>query len=222
MKLLWNFASAIVFSLLPSEWRRTNRPESTGWFLRAASFSAFLEFGFCFFLVRNFFSFLAYRAAQLNSLSNGALRSSGEGTQLYFQFIISVEYFIHPLSIALLYLTLEGAVRLLSIFIARENLPSLLAVLGLKIAKPLIIRQDNAKSIDDEVCFTPGSPYVLEISSSRPKPEWRNGMTLDYRGELFELAEINEQSSSKRPFKYRFTNKNPGTVIRQFVHFEGN
>jgi hypothetical protein len=216
-----NFVKAIFFSPLPKELAGNYRPASTVAFLRGAYIGALLELSFCYPLLQNYFHFLQVRADELNSLSHGALRSANEGTQLYFHYILTLEYLIHPLSLVLLYLTIEGALRFLSIFFTGENYPSLILVAGLKVRRAIAAsRSARNPSLPDEIRFEPDSEHILKILSCKPKDEWRELMTLEYRDEFFELAEISKSASAERPFGYYFRRKHPGAVIRKFIRFD--
>jgi hypothetical protein len=188
-------------------------------FERSTAISGVLEFAFCATVaIWRYVVFMALRGAQLNALSHGALRGAGEGTQLYFQTILTVEYLLRPLSILLVYFAVEGAIRAIAVFSTDQTLPSLpLALAALLLAnRPHTARSISESEPPDQVTISPQEGVDLKITRCKI---WQMPMTLEFHGELFELLRI-ERGDQPQSYAYLFRKQPQGAVIRRLVSYD--
>jgi len=207
----------IFLSLLPERLRGGWEPDSTLGFERSTAISGVLEFALCAAVaIWRYVVFMALRGAQLNALSHGALRGAGEGTQLYFQTVLTVEYLLRPVSILLVYFAAEGAIRATAVFSTDQTLPSL----PLTLAALLLANRPHTKSISesepDQIAISPQEGVDLRITRC---DIWQMPMTLEFRGELFELLRI-EPGDQPQSYAYLFRKQPDGAIIRRLVSYE--
>ena len=110
--------SAILASLWPQKYRRWRYPEHPNLLLRGTVVSGMLEW-----IAFGFLEFMQYRKhflAQAEHLSQG-----NEGTQVAALFVVSAAEFFYPLSLVLIFFSLEGLLRAISGAILDEPLPTL-------------------------------------------------------------------------------------------------
>ena len=65
-----------------------------------------------------------------------------------------------------------------------------------------------------------GEDWALVLASSREKPEWTEGLTLQFGGQMFKLQRVDYDTSYPSPFVYRFTFSADSEVIRRFVDYD--
>lgn len=118
-----NFILDLLYSFLPKRRWRGQSPSSI-----AAMFSGIIESLLCaWLLLYRYAHFFSFHARQLIQLSHGSIAHANQGTQLYFGFVLTIQYlFFEPLSLLLAYLAAEGFVRALAALVAEEIIPSLL------------------------------------------------------------------------------------------------
>lgn len=62
--------------------------------------------------------------------------------------------------------------------------------------------------------------WALVIASSKEKPAWTQGLTLQFGGQMFKLQRVDYDTSYPSPFIYRFTFSAESEVIRRFVDYD--
>jgi hypothetical protein len=204
------FFTGILYSLLPrslwGKWRYSSPTE----FSRSTLVSGLIECTLsCYFLVTHYFEFLFDRARQLHIVGNA-------GTQLYMTGVLTVEYLFHPFSIILVIFSIEGFLRATAAFIQDESVPSLPFKL-LELCQRWIHRRIEAKrrepSLPDHVEQISEPVHEIRISSSHAKDEWREGLTVDIRGDFYDIYEILPAIAPYRVL-YVLRRKPLGTAIR--------
>ncbi len=113
-----NLAKAAVASLWPQNLRRWWYPEPPYLLIRGAAISGALEF--LLFGYAEFTQFRAHFLAQAAHFSQG-----NEGTQLAALAVIVVAEIFYPVSLLLIVLTVEGAIRFFAGVLFDEAVPSL-------------------------------------------------------------------------------------------------
>ncbi|MFQ5925903.1 MAG: hypothetical protein ACE5MH_00520 [Terriglobia bacterium] len=125
-----------------------------------------------------------------------------------------LEYLFQPLTLLLIYLFVEGAVRLLAAVSSEQAIGSLpFYLLEVGRARGAEIRRERALGplIPDEV--TRLGAHELRIASCRPRDTWDHLLTIEYEEEFYELAET-LPGRPPRPYVYRLRPIPPGKVIR--------
>src|SRR5262249_10880134 len=133
----------LLLSYCPTTVRRTAPPSSTLTVLHTATWSGlaqFLVMGLLF-LVR-LKAYFVVRAQQIAPQMAGASETVQAGAAV----IITLEYLIHPLSLFLLYLTIEGLIRFIGALIIGEVIPNLLVFLGFKAADSWSRRREQRRA----------------------------------------------------------------------------
>lgn len=217
---LLKFVEGVFLSLLPEGlqrgWQAYCRPD----YEMAASVSGMLESVLaCGVLLWRYVHFLPWRAQQLNALSGGRLALANEGTQLYFHGVLALEYLLQPLTLLLLWLAVEGAVRAVVAGFADEVLPSAwLKLAGLALLRRRARAEQRRQLLPDEVTRPAEAGVALCIRSAAAKP-WFEGMTLEFEGGLLLLKSARRAPSAERGWIYDFVPQPEGVVIRRLERY---
>jgi hypothetical protein len=132
----------------------------------------------------------------------GGAETAGETAVMGFGLILALAYILRPLSVALLYFSIEGAVRLVAAVAGGESIGTLplylLCLLERKTKKEVHEFKLGAR-IRDKVFPAPdGEPeYDLVIASCRPK-DWNQSLTISHEGRLYELVRWFEADPPRR------------------------
>ena len=188
-----------LLSYCPAAVRRTLAPESTLRALRAAIWGglAQLLLAGLVFLIR-LKSYFVVRGHQLAPQIAG----SNETGQTVAAAIVALEYLIHPLSLFLLYLALEGLVRFMGGLITGEIVPSLFVSLGFMAVDSFSRSRDQRRAgplLADIFEHMPDSR--IRIASSARRPVGMRALPLGISGQWFEV-EREETGPPPRPFVY--------------------
>lgn len=209
------FLTAMFMALVPRSWWGQWQPDSTVTLRRAALAEGALQLAVAgVLLVWRYVLFFALRAQQLSPVAN-----SNEGTQLYYSFIVTVEYLlVHPWSWLLEYLSLEGAVRALTAWTSGEAVPNwVLRLLAWATASAAGRRAEAALGtrVADAVLPGDGREIALRIASCRPK-SWTPAVTISFRDELFEL--VREEAGAPPRRHVYLLRKAPASKLVRGVH----
>jgi hypothetical protein len=150
----------------------------------------------------------------------GAL--GGRGVQAGMGTVVTLEYIFRPQSLALIYFTAEGVVRVAAALASSEIIGTLpLYLVGWTHAWLEKKKEDLAKPalVMDEVERVTGAAHTLRIASCRPKPHWDHLMTVSYEEELFEIM-AEKKGRPERPFVYFLRPKPEGKVVRGLHHYQ--
>lgn len=129
-------------------------------------------------------------------------------------------YLITPLSLFLIYLMLEGMVRLTAFVASKEVMPNLFLFLGGLIHGRVSAQRHEAAlgpRIPDLVKPGP-TDELLIIESCRPKP-WDTLLTISYMDRMYELESTAEQPPPRR-FVYRLRIIPPSKLIRGIHQYQ--
>ncbi len=133
--------------------------------------------------------------------------------------LIVLEFLFHPLSLLLLYIALEGAVRFIGSLIISEVVPSLFVFLLFKISDATsqsISRRLNGPLVADTLERLPDSR--IRIASAEPKDGWNSSITLGIDGQWFEV-EREAHAQPPRPCVYFLRPAPPGKVLRGYQEY---
>jgi hypothetical protein len=139
-------------------------------------------------------------------------------------FVVLVEYAIKPLTLLLVYFSIEGVLRLFAAWIGNEcagTMPLYLVAWGLGRIRRVWKERQLGPRVPDEVQQCKGISYDLCIASCRPKPGWDRLLTIEYNEQFYELYE-EAKGCPPRPHIYRLRKLSPGRIIRGLHHYHPN
>jgi hypothetical protein len=212
-----NFLRDLLLSYCPAAARRSLQPGSTLTVLRMATWSGLAQFllAALLFLVR-LKAYFVLRAQQIAPQMAGASDTVQAGAVV----IVTLEYLIHPLSLFLLYLTMEGLIRFMGGLITSEIVPNLLVYSGFKAAGSLSRLQEQRRAappLPDTLDHLPDG--CVRIASSAAKSSWNASITIGLNGQWMEV-EREEQGPAPRPFVYILRPASPGKVLRGYQEYD--
>jgi len=219
------FLAGLFLSLLPERYRRWWEPASTAHFATATAVSGGLQALGCFtvFILRYVIFFqervMEYGGRVIEAGADEALAS--RGVQFGMGTLTTLEYVFQPVSLLLIYFSLEGAVRLLGAAFTDQILPSLPLQLAAWTQERLAARRAEralGPPVIDKVERGDGRQYDLRIASCRPKPNWDRLMTVAYEDEFYEVIK-EERFAKPRPYVYLLRKIPEGKVIRGLHHY---
>jgi len=147
------------------------------------------------------------------------MAGSNETGQAIVALIVFLDFLIHPLSLLLLYLAIEGLVRFAGGLITGEIVPNLLVSLYFKTAnstsRSLARRRGAAPVADIADRLADGR---IRISSASQKTGWNSSITVGIGGQWFEV-ESEEQAQPPRTFLYVLRPASPGKVLRGYQEY---
>jgi hypothetical protein len=148
------------------------------------------------------------------------MAGSNETGQAIVALIVFFDFLIHPLSLLLLYLAIEGLVRFAGGIITGETVPNLLVSLYFKTAnstsRSLARRRGAAPVADIADRLADGR---IRISSASQKTGWNSSITVGIGGQWFEV-ESEEQAPPPRTFMYVLRPASPGKVLRGYQEYD--
>jgi len=165
-----------------------------------------------FVLIAQFENYFAARSQQMAPHMDG-VNSTGSAV---ITALVVLEYLLHPLSLLLLYIALEGAVRLIGSLITAEVVPSLFVFLLFKISATSRSIRRHRPSVADILERLPDSR--IRISSAEPKAGWSSSVTIGIDGQWFEV-EHTERVQPPRPYVYVLRPAPPGKVLRGYQEY---
>jgi hypothetical protein len=222
--MMLGFLAGIVLSFLPKRYRE-RFPESVRGNLRpGAAVSGLVQCLGCLgiFCVR-YLSFLQQRVGGLGErgIAHGAEEAlMSRGAQFGMGYVSMVEYLFHPLSLLLIYFTLEGAVRFHAAAITEEivgTLPLHLVAWAQERVGQARAERALGPRVPDLVESVYSADLDLRIFSCRPKLHWDRLITVSYDDQLY--AAVGEQPG-KAPYRFIYElRKVPrGWIIRNVHH----
>ena len=213
LKVLQDF----LLSFCPADVRRAIRVDSPHRVLQMATWGGLAQFSLAglTFIVR-FKAYFAVRAQQLAPHMAG----SGEVFQAGTAVIVTLEYLLHPLSLVLLYLMVEGLLRFMSGIVSAQTVPSFVVFLAFKGAR-LAYRLRNlarkSELVIDTVERLPDGRF--RISTAVDKPHWNASITIGIGGRWYEL-EKTEQGKPPRDYAYVLRPAHAGKILRGFEAYD--
>lgn len=207
-------------ALLPRAWWGDWQPDSTVTLRRAALIESALQFAVSTVIqVLRYVLFFAMRVQQLS-----AVAGTNEGTQLYFSFIVTVEFLlVNAPSLVFEYLAVEGAIRALSIWTSGEVVPNFVLKL-IEVATRGAAARQAEKALGARVAdlVQPGNDkeIALRVASCRRK-DWTPSLTISYRDELYELAG-EEKGQAPRQYVYLLRRSPAHKIVRGMREYDPN
>jgi len=134
--------------------------------------------------------------------------------------MVAFEFLFHPLSLFLLYLAMEGAVRFLGGIITAETVPSLLVFLFFKISDSTsqsISRRRNGPPVADAIERL--ADGRIRIASATLKAGWNTSVTIGIDGQWFEV-EREEQAHLPHSYAYVLRPSPPGKILRGYHEYD--
>ncbi len=212
-----NLLRDFLLSYCPAGVRQTSRPESTSRTLQAATWGGFAQLLLAgTFLALRLAAYFVARAHQLGPHLAGV----NETGQAVISVVVVFEYLLHPLSLFLLYLAMEGLVRFMGGLITNEVVPSLLVSLTFKTAGSLSrahARRHSITPLADCLYYLPEGR--IRIASDRVKIGWTANITIGFSGEWFEV-EREENAPPPRSFVYILRPITPGKILRAYQAYD--
>ena len=212
-----SFLRDLLLSYCPAATRRSLRPASTLTVLRTATWSGLAQFLLVglLFLVR-LKAYFVVRAQQVAPYIAGKSDTVQAGAAV----IITLEYLIHPLSLLLLYLTIEGLIRFMGGLFADEVVPNLLVYFGFRTADSLSRRRARRRAaplLPDTLDHLPDG--CVRIASSAAKSGWNASITIGLCGQWMEV-EREEQGPAPRSFVYILRPASKGKILRGYQEYD--
>jgi hypothetical protein len=206
-----------LLSFAPLELRQKIRPYSPATTLKSATWLGLAQFvTAAFMLLARYRSFFMARAQQWAS----PLRGTAEWVQSGTAVIITVEFFLYPLSLLLVYLAIEGFARFAAGIVTSEVVPSLPIVLGWKIIAGLQTRREMARLRSlppDQLQVLPAEK--LEIASAQPKPGWTASATIAI-GEHWYEVESERSGPAPLSWIYVLRPAPAGKILRRLERYD--
>jgi hypothetical protein len=169
-----------LLSFCPAKVRQAWRPGSQLTVLRAAMWSGAAQLVLTtLVLVAQFENYFTARSQQIAPHMDG-VNSTGNAV---ITVLVVLEYLFRPLALLLLYIALEGAVRLIGSLITSEVVPSLFAFLFFKLSASTsrsISRQRMGPPVADAVERLPDTR--IRIASAAVKAGWNSSVTIGIDG----------------------------------------
>ena len=176
-------------------------------------------------IIFRYFVFFQWR---MGTIADAALKGGGgdealanSAAQFGMGFTVLVEYAFSPLTLLLIYFTIEGVVRLFAAFTVDEcvgTMPLYLIAWGLDRAGEARKERQLGPRVLDEVQHCKGISYDLVIASCRSKPGWDRLITIEYEDRLYEIFD-ETKGIPPRPYIYQLRNHSEGKVIRGLHHY---
>ena len=206
-----------LLSFCPTGTRRRHRPGSQLTVLRSATWGGLAQLLLAaLFLIVRLKRHFVLRAQQFGPHMAG----SNETGQAIVALIVFLDFLIHPLSLLLLYLAIEGLVRFAGGIITGETVPNLLVSLYFKTAnstsRSLARRRGAAPVADIADRLADGR---IRISSASQKTGWNSSITVGIGEQWFEV-ESEEQAPPPRTFMYVLRPASPGKILRGYQEYD--
>jgi hypothetical protein len=214
-----NLLRDFLLSYCPASVRRTSPPESSLTTLRAATWGGLAQLllaGLALILgLKRYFAWRAHGMA-------AQIAGSNETGQAILVVVVALEYFLHPLSLLLLYLAVEGSIRFVGGLIASEIVPSLAVSLFFKISSSFSrsrARRSAPPRVSDLLEHLPEGR--IRIASSEKKTGWNASLTIGLSGQWFEV-EREEPGSLPRSFVYILRPVPAGKILRRYEEYQNS
>ena len=173
-----------LLSFCPAKVRKSWRPSSQLTILRAAMWSGVAQVLLsAWILLEQFKHFFIMRSQQMAPHMD-QVNSTGAAVVTA---LVVLKFLFHPLSLFLLYIALEGAVRFIGSLVTSETVPGLLVVLFFKLSdlSSRSIRRPMGPAIADALERLPDNRIC--IASAAVKGGWNSSVTIGIDGQWFEV-----------------------------------
>lgn len=219
------FLLGMLLSLMPARYRSRMESHCPGDAARGAFWSGLLQCVLCLgiFCFR-YLWFLQYRVGVFaDQLVRHAADEAMGATSVQFGAgtVTLGEYLIQPLTIALGYFAMEGAVRWIAALIHGEVIPTLPLQLIALADRGIERRRHQAwlgAAVPDEVLRGSGQDFAIRVASCRPK-RWGPLTTISYQEELLEVFK-EEIGEPPRRFIYLLRKAPKSKVVRGLHQYD--
>jgi len=143
------------------------------------------------------------------------LSGSNETGQAIVALIVFLDFLIHPLSLLLLYLAIEGFVRFAAGMITGEVVPNLLVSLCFRSTDSA--SRKRVPPVADIADRLPDGR--IRIASASQKTGWNSSITIGIGGQWFEV-EREDPASPPWAFIYILRPASPGKVLRGYQEYD--
>jgi hypothetical protein len=215
----------LAASFVPAKSRPKWLQEHVADLRSSAIFSGLAQMLICLIeLIIGFRPFVQSQFAAIDPrVAVGGAETAGETAVMGFGLIIALAYILRPLSVALIYFSIEGAARLVAAVASGESigtLPVYLLFVVERKARKEIREFKLGKRIRDSVSPAPEgeSEYDLVIASCRPK-DWNHSLTIAHDGRLFEVVRWVETDPPRR-FVYLLREAPQSKVVRGLHQYD--
>jgi hypothetical protein len=212
-----NLLRDMLLSFCPEAVRRKHLPYSPSALISAATVLGLLQFLLCaLLLVERYRHFFSTRAHLWATRMNGRV----EWVQSGGAAIITIEFFLYPLSFLLLYFMLEGFLRFAAGIAASEVVPSLPVALAVKSLEAVKKRQDAKQALSlppDRVEILPDGH--VRIASALRKSGWSASITICIDNGWYEV-EREMRADEPRSWVYVLRLSPIGKIFRRVEQYE--
>jgi hypothetical protein len=212
-----NLLRDFLLSYCPASVRRSMRPESMLRTLHAATWSGFAQSLLAgLILILRLKSHFILRTHEFGPQITG----SNETGQAIIVVIFVLDYLVHPLSIFLLYLAIEGFIRFVGGLITGEVVPSLAVSLLFKALNSFSRARNRRQSVLLPVDLLETLPEGrIRIAAAGAKAGWNASITIGLNGQWFEI-EREETGVLPRAFIYILRPAAPGKILRRYEEYD--
>ena len=212
-----NLLRDFLLSYCPASVRRTARPESMLRTLHAAIWGGFAQLLLAgLVLILGLKSHFILRTHEFGPQIAG----SNETGQTIIAVLFVLDYLVHPLSLFLLYLAIEGFIRFAGGLITGEVVPSLVVSLFFKASDSFSRARDRRQSMLLPVDLLENLPEGrIRIASAGTKAGWNTSTTIGLNGQWFEV-EREETDAAPRAFIYILRPVPPGKILRRYEEYD--
>ncbi|MBZ5533345.1 MAG: hypothetical protein LAO20_18095 [Acidobacteriia bacterium] len=208
----------VLLSFCPERIRRDWRAESPPVVLRAAIWTGLLQFLlFAYLLAVRYWHFASGRTRLWAPQTAHASETVQSGVLI----IITLEFFLYPLSFLLLYFCLEGAARFFTALIGSEVVPSLPVTLFFSARDRLRRRHETQRlsSLPPDIA-TQLPDGRWRIATAHARPSWSNpSLTIGIAGEHYELERM-DRGPLPHPFIYFLRRAPVGKILRGYEEYD--
>ena len=211
-----NLLRDLLLSYCPEAIRRKAPPSSSLVTLRASIWSGLAQqllAGLA--LLLGFRPYFVWRAHSMATQIAG----SNETGQTIAVVVIVFEYLLHPLSLLLLYLAIEGFIRFVGGLVTGEVVPSLAVSLFFQASSSFVRLRAHRTATPPVADLLEHLPEGrVRIASAEAKAQWNASLTIGLDGQWFEV-EREETGNSLRPFVYILRPVPPGKILRRYEEY---
>jgi len=206
-----------ALSFLPEGMRAIHRPHSTVTLIRATTVTGILQFlVFTTLTVLRYRTFALLRGRQWSPVIGGA----SDAVHVTAMLVLTLEFLIQPISLMLIYFSIEGLTRFVSGLALEESLATLPAVVALKIQAWRREKRaaDHAKQQPPDVVEIISDGEHVRIASCLPKLTWTPTITVGFLGHWY-LVEREEKGVDPHIYIYVLKRAPTGRVLRAYEEY---
>ncbi len=221
-----HLALGALLSLLPRRYRERFAAAAGDDLRWGAIIGGILQVFVCLVLfILRYLSFFQYRVGDIGerTIARGAESVlAAPAAQFGMGFTTTVEYLAQPLTLVLIYFTVEGVVRVTAALVTEEvvgTLPVHIIAWGQERWEAARAERALGPRVADIVEPMYSPDYDLRIFSCRRKRGWDRLMTVSYDAQFYEVL---DEQPGKPPhhFIYRLRKSRPGRVIRTVHQYD--